>query len=78
MTPFKIRREQIIELRCGEEELSLSETAERLGISIHTVKTHCTTTIKNYRVRSFYGVCTRYGRRGADPEWVPAFRVDEI
>jgi DNA-binding NarL/FixJ family response regulator len=55
------RQQEIVRLRCGDEELSRAEAAQRLCIAQGTVKCHVTEIMRRLGVVSFHAVCREYG-----------------
>lgn len=59
------RMRQIVALRCGPEELSVMETALRLGIAWETVRYYSAQIRERLGVRTMLRVCAVYGAETA-------------
>lgn len=69
------RQREIVELRCGPNELTYEGAAAAMGIARHTVRSQCSDILLRLGVRSFNGVCREYGRRLDDPDALRPERV---
>lgn len=66
MNRLTARQNEVVVARCDLGE-SQDECAYRLGISPNTVRHHGTDVLRRLHLRTFYEVCTAYGRETAEP-----------
>lgn len=59
------RQKEVLIARCDLGE-SMEECAYRLGISRNTAVSHGVTVLRKLGLRTFFQVCTEYGRQTAD------------
>lgn len=59
------RQHEVVVARCEFGE-TRDECAYRLGITPSTVRNHSVDIMRRLGLRSFYEVCTEYGRQTAD------------
>ena len=55
------RQRQIVELRCGPQEMTVDEVAQHLNIGRNRVKNVSSYIISKLGMNSFNGVCRLYG-----------------
>lgn len=75
MNRLTARQQEIVHGRCQLGE-SIDECAYRLGVTRNTVRNHSTDILRRLGMRSFYEVCTQYGRQDGAGE-IPAARPND-